>query len=81
MKRGMRKHICRICGKVFYNKASNCVTCSKDCWKVNHRNQVNAYNAKKSKNKTSSLAEIARAAREAGMTYGQYVSQIETLNR
>lgn len=83
MRKGMRKHTCRICGKVFYNTSSNCVTCSDSCRAVNHRLTSHRYKAKVKLKPDAmlSLAEISKAAKEAGMTYGQYVAQTEILNR
>lgn len=79
---------CEICGKVFSTNKSLKVTCSPECKQERHKLMVRKNNRvrreaiqngtlpkpkRKKQKKVETLAEVQRKAREAGMSYGQYV--------
>lgn len=70
--------ICPICGKSF--KSSYRKYCSDECSKQGQKiNQLNLHETRRKiqeKNglRKNALRDTARAAREAGMSYGQYVA-------
>ena len=87
--RNERTVICKICGKEFVTKTvAKC--CSKECKKENEVRNAASYferaaKAKKDtkqipkpkKEKKLTVTDIAVKAKEAGMSYGQYVAQME----
>ena len=78
---------CIICGELFQPSKINHNCCSQKCRKINFRMQTQSYNErqleikranksiKKEKTNHEKIADIAIAAREEGLTYGQYVAQ------
>ena len=72
--------VCPYCGKTFIQVGSFRKYCSQECFNiVNKMNTKPACEEKKkrTRKKTNSLREMAREARKHGMTYGQYVAQME----
>lgn len=73
---------CRICGKTFVPRGSTTVTCSDECRRENARRQREKWRkkhravVKANRIKGLSIGEVSKMAREAGMSYGQYVSEI-----
>lgn len=78
--------ICKICGKEF-TTSSVAKCCSEECKKENEKRNVASYymrvgkNNKKTKTKAKkekklTVTEIAVKAKEAGMSYGQYVARM-----
>lgn len=81
------KKICPICGKEFTNGRRK--YCSEECTKESNRRNTRKKDRerdeklkkrpktmkKKKGKKLNALELTAKAAREAGMTYGQYVAQ------
>ena len=56
---------CKICGKNFQSEVRNAKYCSDECKKTKYN--------EKPKEKKLSVAELAVKAKQAGMSYGQYV--------
>jgi len=86
---------CEICGKVFMTNKSIKYTCSPECKQKRHNLMLRKNNqarreaikngtipkpVRKKQKKVETLAEVQRKAREAGMSYGQYV-QAEYIRR
>lgn len=72
---------CRICGKTFVPRGTTTVTCSDECSKENAKRKKIEWEKRRlmeesAKLKRSSIGEINRMARDAGMTYGKYVSEL-----
>lgn len=72
---------CRICGKTFVPRGTTTVTCSDECSKENARRKKLEWEKRTSisaraKVKRLSIGEINQLARDAGMTYGKYVSEL-----
>ena len=82
----LHKVICVVCGKQFETTRKNKKTCStecgqklqrettRECGRV-YREQKRNSAAKQEKRTRENLARINKLAREAGMSYGRYVSQ------
>ena len=79
------KKKCGVCGKEFDGWNKNQRYCSDACKNEAHRQRGEIYRAnarlkeeqkKAEANKKKALEEIATAARNAGMTYGQYVARM-----
>jgi predicted nucleic acid-binding Zn ribbon protein len=79
------KKKCGVCGKDFDGWNKNQKYCSEECKHVSHlqRGEMYRENArlkaeqkKEEAKKKKALEEIAMAARNAGMTYGQYVARM-----
>ena len=76
---------CKVCGKEFITDSNIRKCCSDECKKINARRngkiwadkQKNKQPKKKKKEKKLTIVDIAVMARKAGMTYGQYVAQME----
>lgn len=82
---------CVVCGKEFERKGRQ-IYCSRECSrvKINERARLFSREAEQrkkeecirkrniKKSKANVINEIAKAAREAGMSYGQYVAMQET---
>lgn len=80
---------CKVCGNVFYPKCHNqlccCLACSAENEKLNKSKSRSVnFDVKKvkktkssKKNKTLSIGEISALAREAGMSYGEYIARTE----
>ena len=75
---------CVVCDKAYIATRANAKTCSTECSKLWNRFQSNEYNkmlkekrAQEKKNKKKTVTDIAVEARNAGMTYGQYVAIME----
>lgn len=75
---------CVICGRLFTTSHSRQRTCSEECKKELHRRNVESYQQKQleeSKARVTSyesqqeLIDIAVLAKQAGMSYGQYVAK------
>ena len=69
--------ICPVCGREVTDR--NRKYCCEECSKKGYiRNQIRLKEEKEKRagrqKRESSLQELARKAREAGMTYGQYVA-------
>ena len=62
---------CLQCGKVF-RASRNTLYCSPECKRAALTKQV-----QETKKPVMTLSQVARAAREAGMSYGEYVRQME----
>lgn len=84
----METRVCKICGSAFKTEYLRALCCSDECKiknaKINRqKNSKLRYQTKKGRNeemlrkKSSKLTvtDIATMAREAGMTYGQYVAK------
>ena len=74
---------CKICGKEFVSKCFATKCCSDECKKENARingkkwtDMQKALKPKK-KEKKLTVTEIAAMAKKAGVSYGQYVAQME----
>ena len=78
--------ICTVCGKKFIATRTNAKYCDAKCLKIGTaetskiakeklKTKKDAERAKQNRKKES-LASIAVAARQAGMTYGQYVAKM-----
>lgn len=66
---------CDYCKKDFYAANHNKKYCSKECMKAAQKERDKArYEEKKKELERPTLTEINRRAREAGMSYGQYVA-------
>lgn len=73
---------CGICGKKFEGYLSS-KYCSDECRRTARRQNDRESDArrkyrkkeKKVKNQTVSISDIAKLARQAGMSYGQYVAE------
>lgn len=71
---------CEICGKTIEIKSYNQRTCGGECSKELRRMEQRKPRKKKIQVKTvkgKTLGELAAEAREAGMTYGQYIAITE----
>lgn len=83
-------NICMVCGKEFIVTRYNKKLCSIECraerkriaereYRVKHfpsrRSSINV-NHKKTRKKMLSLTEIAMKAKEAGLSYGEYVAKM-----
>ena len=79
--------VCQVCGKEFEITGSRRKYCSKKCSEKGYRIDQNRRSKERNQRerekrqrtagrtkKLSPLDEVARKAREAGMTYGQYVA-------
>lgn len=68
---------CKICGKEFFNEHRRQIYCSPNCQK--RAQSLRAIERKKAKanqvkkDNYSEIVRVAKLAREAGLTYGQYV--------
>lgn len=74
---------CVICRKLFIAEKVNVKCCSKECGHINQMNMSREYHKREreaaapgKKSKKNSLTDVAVAARNAGMTYGQYVAKM-----
>ncbi len=72
---------CDLCGEKFISYRSNIKYCSDACRKEanlinNRRNKEERKGEYKPTQMTTTLDETIRQAREAGMSYGQYVAQL-----
>lgn len=65
---------CEYCEAMFPKNTMNAIYCSKDCCRKGNYRRTAEKKAKE-KNKKDQLSNLAAAAREAGMTYGQYVNR------
>ena len=74
-----REKVCPYCGKTFLQTGGFRKYCSKECSSaISERTSPTVKEPKKrTRKKTNSLREMAREARKHGMTYGQYVAQME----
>lgn len=74
---------CGCCGKEFNTKNGGSKYCSKDCrlimsrqisaeYNRNKRELTKAFMARRSETKSTGIDAVAAAAKEAGMSYGQY---------
>ena len=74
---------CKICGKEFTTVLNRKKCCSEECVKKNSKiNQEIWWNKQKGikpkkKEKKLTVTQIAVMAKQAGMTYGQYVARME----
>lgn len=69
---------CACCGNPFVVTTHSRIYCSEECYKsMKAILRKKDKPKKKSKKKVASLRDMAKEAREHGMTYGQYVAQIE----
>lgn len=78
---GTKVKICEICKEPFATNHGSQIYCSPQCRNraayIRNRNVYPVHTEQKKKDKKKSqVAEINRLAREAGMSYGQYVSKI-----
>ena len=80
------KRKCEHCGKEYIPKRVNAKYCSRECskkadrinsmeWYREWREKKKQQEEMKKAGKNQELARINAAAREAGMTYGEYVSK------
>ncbi len=69
--------ICGKCGKPFTALAPNRKYCSTECSRKANADCRRVRLGITKKKKVSSLRQVAVEARKAGMTYGQYVAQME----
>lgn len=73
---------CARCGKQFYGCRQDvrycCVECQKEATKERAKElrQIKQEEMRKRRDRQQSIAQIAIKARQAGMTYGQYVAQM-----
>lgn len=68
--------VCKICGSSFVATHNTTVICSKKCKDEAKRISIKKCKEKEEKKRekrNKEIIDIAVAAREAGMTYGQYV--------
>ncbi len=90
-KKSMQNVECEMCGKVFLTHLSTKVTCSPECRYERHKKIVNINNRarreailngtlpkpeRKKQKKVETIMDIQRKAKEAGMSYGQYMAQL-----
>ena len=77
---------CKICGKEIVTESSKKCLCSEECKAENKRQNAQIHNAKAREirrtvksmsNNKLSITDIAVKAREAEMTYGQYVTKMK----
>ena len=72
---------CVICGNKFVSRFTKVSTCSPECHKIHEKQRHKEYIAKRkalreaTATKADKLAETAKAARDIGLTYGQYKAQ------
>ena len=68
---------CAICATPFSTYRKQKVCCSRNCSEQFHRQQTlqNYYKRKEEMKKPSDLVRISLLAREAGISYGQYVQK------
>lgn len=84
----METRVCKICGSVFKTEYLRALCCSDECKiknaKINRqKNSKLRYQANKGRNEEMlrkksnklTVTNVATMAREAGMTYGQYVAK------
>jgi hypothetical protein len=76
------KRDCKICGKEFVTTHNRTLCCSDKCSSVSkYRNNLLRKSKKdamrKADKKRAELATINARAKEAGMSYGQYVAMME----
>lgn len=75
---------CLVCGREFQAFRTDQKVCSQECGReytnMTAREKVKKYKAEREVRKTPAedLETVARKAREAGMTYGEYVGQMIT---
>ena len=76
--------ICPVCGKEFNKWKGGRVYCSDKCRNMYHAKRHNEMfkkepevKKKKKVKKGKTISQISAEAREAGMTYGQYVAAME----
>ena len=69
---------CLMCNKLYIATRSNAKYCSAACRREVDYASKRAYRAEdtKPREKKQSITDIAVAARQAGMTYGQYVAKM-----
>lgn len=72
---------CRHCGKEFVPQHQNCVYCSDECKREHYREYQRDYrqvykSGTRSLPRGRTLAEISKKAKARGMSYGQYVANI-----
>lgn len=74
---------CEFCGKSFIAKKSNGRYCSNECARKGYKERAKEYYREKkmeqerqAKGKLT-VTEITKKARQAGMSYGKYVAQME----
>lgn len=70
---------CIVCGRYFGANAKQQI-CSEECKNMHKREYNSAYRKKpvvkeETKHKENNLVELAKAARDCGMTYGQYMAK------
>ena len=72
---------CVICGNKFVSRFTKVSTCSSECHEIREKQRHKEYIAKRKTPKKATvakadkLAETAKAARDTGLTYGQYKAQ------
>jgi predicted nucleic acid-binding Zn ribbon protein len=72
--------VCPYCGKTFIQVGSFRKYCSQECSDAMNKDRTKPADVepkKKRRKKPTSLRVIAKEARKHGMTYGQYVAQME----
>lgn len=78
--------ICKVCGKEFDTKGTVAKCCSPECKEENaklvsrmisKRNRNKAKRPKGQKSNMKQINDIAVEARKHGMSYGQYVAQMQ----
>ncbi len=74
---GIRRKRCEFCGKEFEGE-HNRVYCCDECKKQGYREKDRRKRAENKRKRKSNqeLTDVAALAKEAGMTYGQYVARI-----
>ena len=77
----MKKIACEICRRDFETNNPNAKYCSKECGLKAHREKDRERKIKQRAQRRAgysgaTLTEVAIAAREAGMSYGQYVGLV-----
>ena len=72
--------VCQYCGKTFIQVGYARKYCSQECSDAMNKARTKPAQGekiKKTRKKSTSLRVIAREANKRGMTYGQYVAQME----
>ena len=76
------KNNCVICGKIYDALRANQKTCSEECryeyakYCTEMNKRKGKFAKKNAKKSSDNLTAVARKAREAGMSYGEYVSKM-----
>ena len=84
-KRPMIKFTCKVCGEIFYSNRDRAKYCSISCANKGRKKSTDLKKEEKIKeavsreNNMKSIKEIAVHAKNAGISYGEYVAMTEVV--